>query len=253
MSGNSTYLEVLDYAELPDLVWNQTEITDNNNAAGSKPFPLLYLWIFERPDSMCTQLVAHGWACLGPVHLLVSPEARVGGSVMQSRQDIEQAIGRFAYNAGRFSCPKFIDYEKHHSYLGYPINYLWCQGSVWQEAFHQTAELCSRYVVDLTTDERPTGLLFELEYLFNQIAVEDVILLLDISRADLDIVRDFVLEAWNARDKQSVNREADCAPPPLITYKTYSLGYLVQATRSQWTGKSTVPLAQRAAHYAGWI
>ncbi len=253
MTGSRTGLEVFDYTQLPDPAWNQQGVTDSSNAAGSVPFSLMYLWIFERPDSMCTQLVAHGWACLGPVHLLVSPEARVDGAVMRSRQDIEQAIEGFSYNSGRFNCPQFIDYEKHHSYLGYPINYLWCQGSVWQEAFLLTAERCSRYVVDLTTDERPSGLLFELEYLFNQVAVENIILLLDTSRADLDIVCDFVLEAWDARDKQSLNNGADQVPPALITYKTYSLGYLAQATRSQWTGKSTVPLAQRAAHYAKWV
>jgi hypothetical protein len=253
MPGNSTKLQVLDYTELPDPAWNQGQITDTRNAAGARPFPLMYLWIFERPDSMCTQLVAHGWACLGPVHLLVSPEARVDAPVMRSSQDIGQAMERFASGSGRFNCPRFIDFEKHHSYLGYPINYLWCQGGVWQEAFHRTAERCDRYVVDLTTDERPTGLLLELEYLFNRVAVENIILLLDTSRADLDLVRDFVLETWAARDRRSANPGADQAPPPLVTYKSFSFAYLAQATRSQWTGKSTLPLASRAAHYAGWV
>lgn len=253
MSRSRKDLEVLDYRELRDPVWNQGEITDLNNAAGSKPFPLMYLWIFERPDSMCTQLVAHGWVCLGPVHLLVSPEVREDVPVMRSRHDIEQAVSRFARGAGRFPCPRFVDFEKHHSYFGYPINFLWCQGGVWQEAFRLVAERCRRYVVDLTTDERPAGLLFELQYLFNRIVVDDVILLLDTSRADLDVVRHFVLETWDARERQSVNRGIDRAPPPLITYKTFSLGYEAQAARSQWTGKSTVPIARRAAHYAKWI
>ena len=187
---------VIDYATLPDPTWREEQVSDTRNAAGTRPFPLMYLWIFERPDSLCAQLVSHGWVCLGPVHLLVSPNARVSGPIMRSRSDIEQAVQGFSTGAGRYPCPKFTDFDRFHSYFGYPINYLWCQNAVWQDAFRRVADRCTHFVVDLTTDERPTGLLFELTYLFNTVATENMILLIDEARADLEVISEFVLGGW---------------------------------------------------------
>lgn len=252
MSTMRPRLPVIDYSALPDPRWSQEQVSDTRNAAGAKPYPLMYLWIFERPDSLCAQLVSHGWVCLGPLHLLVSPDARVNDPIMRSKRDIEQTVKGFSTAAGRYSCPRFIDFEKFHSYFGYPINYLWCQNDVWQDAFRRVADRCTRFVVDLTTDERPTGLLFELTHLFNRVSAENIILLIDRSRADLDVIGDFVLGTWSSMAESSINRGPDTPPPPLISYKTTSLRYLAQAARGQWTGKCAVPLARRAAHHAGW-
>lgn len=244
-------VRVVDYATLPDPPWSEERLSDTRNAVGVPPFPLLYLWIYERPDGLCAQLVTHGWVCLGRVHLLVSPDARVSGPIMRSREDIEQAIQGFATAAGRYACPQFIDYEQFHAYFGYPINFLWCRSAVWQDGFEQVADRCTRFVVDLTTEERPTGLLFELSYLFNRVSAEDIVLLIDAARGSGGdqrlLPRNLGSDGGGLR--QSRGRPA---PPPLISYRSTALRYLAQATRGQWTGRCTVPLARRAAHFSGW-
>lgn len=235
---------VRDYAALPDGPWDPGGVTDSRNAFGRLPEPLLYLWVFERPDSLAVQLVGHGWTSLGPVHLLVGPEARVPDRLIRTPDDLAAAIARFSSRAGRCACPPLGEFERRASYRGYPINYLWCADRIWQAGFMALARRCRRVVVDVTAEEPPVGLSFELAHVFGTLPASDVVLLFDRYRGDLDVTLEVLGRVWR--------RSSQAAPPPLVTYSSSALGYLARATWGFWRGRSSVPLARRAGHHAGW-
>ena len=252
MKSDNLKLSIIDYSELPDGDWNPKLVSNTQNAMGVAPFPIMYLWVFERPDSLYGQLITHGWAFLGPLHLLVSPSARVDRPVLRTRDDIDTAITQFCSKAGKHKCPKFIDYEYRASYRGYPVNYLWCTDKTWEYGFRLMADLSQYFVVDLTTDERPEGLLTEICHILNTIPLEKVIFLLDTYRANIDLIRELLCSVWNSMAPNSVNAGKGGEIPPLISYRSNNPGYLAKATLSLWTGKSKVPIARRAANYARW-
>ena len=68
-------LDIVDYRDLPDGVWQPERLSNERNALGRPTNRIMYLWLFGRQDSLCAQLVSHGWAFIGPIHLLVSPGA----------------------------------------------------------------------------------------------------------------------------------------------------------------------------------
>lgn len=84
-----TEIRVVDIQELPDCPWESQSVSATRNALGARPERILYLWPFERPDSPYVHLVTNGWVALGPIHLLPSPEARVGQPPVQNRQQIQ--------------------------------------------------------------------------------------------------------------------------------------------------------------------
>lgn len=249
--SNFPGLQHLDYRDLPDGYWQPDKLSDRINAAGKPPLSLLYLWVFERPDSLCGQLVTHGWAFLGPVHLLVSPTIRTNTPLATSRQFIDQATQQFQSASGHYRCPKLIDYEHRPTYHGYPVNYLWCTDKTWEYGFHAMAKKCDYFVMDLSARSRPDGLVTEIHYLFRYILLNQVIFLLDSYRTDDQLVSDFIHEAWEAMPANAVNAGRQ-EPLTLIRYQSSSMKYLAQATLSLWTGKTKVPLAQRAAQWARW-
>ncbi|MBU1233176.1 MAG: hypothetical protein KKD01_00155 [Proteobacteria bacterium] len=252
MKNDTPELDIIDYSDLPDGDWNPKLVSNTQNAMGVSPLSIMYLWIFERPDSLYGQLIAHGWAFLGPVHLLVSPSARVDSPVLRTHHDIETAVKQFHNEAGKQTCPKFIDYEYRASYFGYPINYLWCTDKTWEYGFRLMAGRSQYFVIDLTTDERPEGLLTEINHVFNTIPLRNVIFLIDTSRANIDLIRELLYSVWNSLAPGSVNFDKGETFPPIISYKSSNPGYLAKATLSLWTGKSKVPIARRAANFFGW-
>ncbi len=252
MKHDSESLRVSDYSSLPDGSWNTSLISDSQNAMGVKPFQIMYLWVFERPDSLCAQFVANGWVFLGSVNLLVSPNARVRSPLMRSHQDIDNAAKLFRNEAGRYRCPKLIDYEVYTKYFGYPVNCLWCTDKTWEYGFKLLASRCQKFVIDLTTDERPDGLLKELFHVFNTIPAENVVFLADIYRAKIDLIREILYSAWDAMISGSVNQGKGKQIPPLITYKSSSPVFFAKAALSQWTGTSKVHFARKVAHFLNW-
>lgn len=251
MNRASADIQIIDYRDLAESIWQPKSLSNTHNAMGFTPMPILYLWIFERPDSLCGQLITHGWAFLGPIYLLVSPSARVDGAIMKSTQDIDRASAEFQTQAGNYKCPKLIDYEYRANYHGYPINYLWCTDKTWEYGFESMASRCEYFIMDLTAEERPEGLLTEVTYLFHYVPLEKVIFLVDTYRADLDLVQDFLLSAWSSMSPDAVNSHLQDLPP-LISYNSSHPAYLMQAQLSLWSGKSKVPLARKAAHFAQW-
>ena len=245
-------MRIIDYSELPDGGWDSKLVSDTQNAMGVYPFPIMYLWIFERPDSLCTQLISHGWAFLGSVHLLVSPSVRVDSAVLRTENDIKNAVSEFNNKAGRYKCPKFIDYEYRAFYDGYPVNYLWCTNKTWEYGFKLMAARCRYFVIDLTTVERPEGLITEVNHIFNAISLEKVIFLVDAFRADIDLIHELLYSAWKSMALDSVNSGKEERIPFIISYNSASPSYMVKATLSLWTGKGKVPIARRAANYASW-
>ncbi|MEZ5534567.1 MAG: hypothetical protein R3F02_02980 [Thiolinea sp.] len=250
--GSFPGLTHIDYRDLPDGRWQPETLSDQANAAGKPPRPLLYLWVFERPNSLCGQLVTHGWAFLGPVHLLVSPVIRANTPLAISRQFIDQAAQQFNQASGHYRCPKLIDYEHRPTYYGYPINYLWCTDKTWEYGFQVIAKKCHYFVMDLSARSRPDGLVTEIHYLFRHVPLSRVIFLLDTYRTNDQLVSAFIREAWEAMPADAVNA-GRLEPLTLIRYQSSSMKYLAQATLSLWTGKAKVPLAQRAAQWAGWV
>lgn len=244
-------LHYIDYQDLPDGIWQTDTLSDQSNALGKPPRPLLYLWVFERPDSLCAQLITHGWTFLGPVHLLVSPTIRTNTSLATSRQFIDQAAQQFQHASGHYRCPKLIDYEHRPTYHGYPVNYLWCTDKTWEYGFQVMAEHCQYVVMDLSARDRPDGLVTEIGYLLANIPLEQVVFLLDSYRTNIEMVSEFIQDAWAAMPVNAVNAKRQ-APLTLIQYRSNSMKYLAQASLSLWTGKAKVPLARRAAKWAGW-
>lgn len=246
-------IEIKDIDTLPDNgAWDPALVSSERNAFGLNPLRILYLWIFERPDSLYPHLIANGWVQVGPVHLLLSPESREL-AILENEAQIREAINAFRDAPGTFKPPKLADYEVHRTYHGYPINYLWCSNSTWRTAFELAAAHCSHFVVDVSVRDRPEGLTFELGYLFDQVPVENILCLADKGRAKVKTCIELLQTTWDARATDSLNRVPSQRPPALLTYSTHSWRYLRQAAWSQWTGKSTLPIARRAAHYAGWF
>ncbi len=244
-------LRLVDYQNLSDGDWNPAAISDEYNAMGSTPPRILYLWIFNRPNSLCGQLITHGWAFIGPIHLLVSPAARVATPIMKSREDIDRAVQDFRYGVERNKCPKLIDYEYRAHYHGYPINYLWCSNRMWEYGFEAMAQTSDYFVMDLSASERPDGLVTEIRYLLHHVPLGKVIFLLDVCSSDAEIVDAFMGNAWGGMQSTSANINHG-TPLTLICYDSGSMGYMAQATLGLWAGKGTVPLARRATHFAHW-
>lgn len=238
---------IVDYDMLSDGPWSPDSVTDAHNAFGEFPHPMLYLWVFERPDSLCAQLVTHGWTKLGPMHLLIGPDARVPDSLIRSSNDLEAAIARFSSQAGRYKCPALTEFERRASYVGYPINYLWCADRIWREAFKALILRCNRFVIDITAEQRPAGLSFELSHIFNKVPVSDIVLLFDRYRGNLEVTLEVLVRVWRSSPQAST-----AAPPTLVTYATSNPGYLARASFGLWTGRSSISLARRAGHHAGW-
>lgn len=140
-----------------------------------------------------------------------------------------------------------MDFENFADYHGYPINTLWCADAVWQDGFRALVACSERVVVDMTAEQPPEGLCFELGYIFANVPAADIVLLIDRSRGDVELVQALLTAAWRGAGKTGADR-----PPPLIGYRTASLGYLARATLSQWTGRVGVRLAGPVAHHAGW-
>lgn len=247
--GKTSGFQVVDYGSLKGGTWQPERISNQCNALGGVPAPILYLWVFERPDSLSGQLISHGWVQLGPLHVLVSPEARVDDEQITSNTAIADRIGRFSYEAGTWKSPRFADFEWFASYRGYPINTLWCSDSVWKDAFLQVAERSRYFVVDVTAEENPVGLTFELETLFASNHSSRLVLLMDRYRADQDETVSFLSALWG---KTAQRRASPSEPPPLISYNSAAAGYLAKAAWSQWTGRPSIPIANRVATYANW-
>ena len=244
-------LEFIDYCGLPDGVWEPGRLTNARNAIGRRPPKIAYLWLFDRHDSLCGQLVSHGWVFIGPVHLLVSPGARIASPILKSARAIDQAIRGFDMAAGSYQCPKLIDYEHRPTYRGYPINCLWCTDRSWLHGFEALAARCNRFVVDLSADEQPAGLITEISYLFERVALDSVAFLLDTRTADEALITGFLEQAWASMSADSANQDRTRLIP-VITYDTMNFRYMAQATQSLWTGKSNVPLGRRVAQHLGW-
>ena len=249
--ANFPGLDLVNYLDLPDGIWQPERLSDAHNALGLPPKRIMYLWLFDRHDSLCGQLVSHGWTFIGPIHLLVSPGARVESPLLRSTQAIDQAIGKFESAPGKYRCPKLLDYEHRPTYQGYPINCLWCSNNTWVHGFEVTAKNSDYFVADLSADEQPDGLITEIGYLFHRVPLKKVIFLLDTRTADTSLVNDFLQQAWNAMSSDAVNA-GWTKEISVIIYDTLNLRYMVQATQSLWLGKSKVPLARRAAQYMGW-
>jgi hypothetical protein len=251
-AGDSPDIRVIDIEELPDCDWNPQSVSATQNALGAHPERILYLWAFERPDSLYVHLVTNGWVALGPVHLLLSPEARATQSLVHDSQQARQAIAQFSDAPGKHRPPKLTDFEFLPSYYGYPINFLWCLDKVWQEGFRLLSERCTRFVIDVTGREKPQGLLVELQHLFDQAPAENIICLADTGRSDLALCAELLRLAWSERAQDSVNRKSNRTPPPLLTYNTFKWRFLARSTLSSWSGKPRSDIAGRAAVYAGW-
>jgi hypothetical protein len=247
--GKTSGFQVIDCGSLKGGTWQPERISNQCNALGAVPAPFLYLWVFERPDSLSGQLISHGWVQLGPLHVLVSSEARVEDELVTSKTEIAGRVGRFSYDAGTWKSPRFADFERCASYRGYPINTLWCSDAVWKDAFLQVAERSRYFVVDVTAEETPVGLAFELETLFASVESSRLILLMDRCRTDRDETVSFLSEIWG---KTGERRAARSGPPALITYSSAAAWYLAKAAWSQWTGRPSIPIANRAATYANW-
>ena len=244
-------LEFIDYRNLPNSDWKPDQISNTHNARGSLPKKIMYLWLFDRHDSLCGQLVSHGWVFIGPIHLLVSPSARIDTPILKSKQVIDQAIRKFEYEAGSYRCPKLLDYEHRPTYTGYPINCLWCSNNSWVNGFEAMAERSDYFVADLSTDEQPDGLIKEISYLFQGVSLEKVAFIMDTRTANRSLVNDFLQQAWCSMSSACVNVRRTRAIP-VITYDTRNVRYMLQATRSLWSGKSKVPLARRTVQYLNW-
>lgn len=244
-------LQFINYQTLSDGVWKPGQITDHSNAFNSPPIRIMYLWLFDRQDSLCGQLVSHGWTSIGPVHLLISPAARVDSPLLKSSQAIDQAIRGFRYSAGQYQCPKLIDYEYRPRYRGYPINYLWCSNNSWVYGFESLANRSDHFVMDISAEEQPEGLIREISYLLQNHSLKKVIFLFDKHTGVADLVDRFMQRAWDKISPGSVN-DHRVKPIPVIQYSSANILYLAQATFSLWSGKSKVPLARRAAQLARW-
>ncbi len=250
MDNDQPEFRLIDLQDLPESNWNPAQISSHQNAIGTSPFPILYLWNFSRQDSLRVQLVNHGWAFLGPVQLLVSPAARIESPLMQTREDIRKAAKNLLVEPGKYKCPKLIDYEYRPTYSGFPINPLWCTDQTWSYGFQIMAKQSEYFVADLTSDERPDGLLHEINHLFNFVQLEKVIFLVDSSIANIPLIRDFLLSAWNSMPRSSVNQGKGDLFPPLFSYRSSNLGYMLKATFG--IGKAAIPVAQKAANYMNW-
>ena len=236
---------IVDASELPEGTWDAGAISDGCNAMGLRPEPILYLWVFERPDSLSHHLISHGWVQLGPVFLLVSADAPLQDDLISNAAALDKRLSRTRYDAGRHSCPALSNFEVYSSYRGYPINALWCADRIWQTAFESVISRCGYVLADLTTDENPSGLAYELSYVFAHVAAHRIVLFADLCRADLDLILPLLGRLWRESGAKGPT-------PPLITYNSASLGYLAKATWAQWTGRPTIPLASKATRLAGW-
>jgi hypothetical protein len=244
-------LEFINFMDLPVGDWQPDLISNTVNAIGNQPKNIMYLWLFNRHDSLCCQLVSHGWVFIGPVHLLVSPGARIDTPILKSKQAIDQTANKFEYEAGSYRCPKLIDYEYRPSYTGYPINCLWCSNTFWVDGFKRVFKCSDYFVADLSADERPDGLITEISYLFQSAPLEKVAFLMDTGTADHYLVSDLIQQAWNSMSPACENACRTKAIP-VITYNTRSVRYLLQINMSIWSGKSKVPMAQKITQYLNW-
>lgn len=250
MKSGARMFEVVNYEDLQDGAWNPSRMSNSANALGGAPAPILYLWVFERPDSLSGQLISHGWVQLGPIQLLVSADARIGDQPLRTDNEIRRSVSKFGHDVGTYKCPEFADLEAFANYRGYPINALWCADAVWQSAFKQTAKISQYFVVDVTAEDNPAGLTFELEHLFSAVHSSRIVFILDRYRADLDEIRSFLSAIWEKTGSGQATKSK--LPPPVITYSSAKASYLAKSTWSQWTGRPSVPLANRAATHVKW-
>lgn len=250
MGGRPAEFPIVDYGALKGGAWQPKQISNDKNALGGKPASILYLWAFERPDSLSGHLISHGWVQLGPLLVLVSAEARVEDELLKTKPQVKDRIARFSHDAGTYKSPRFADLEFVASYRGYPINTLWCSDTVWKTAFLEAAKQSRFFVVDVTAPEKPVGLTFELEHLFSSVPASRIILLMDRFRARQDGVISFLSEIWASAGGEQTSDGA--VPPPLITYSSIEPRYMARASWSQWTGRPSIPIADRAATFAGW-
>lgn len=250
MAGAASGFRVVDYESLQGGSWRPDQISDRRNALGWAPAPILYLWVFQRPDSLSAQLISHGWVQLGPIYVLASADARIEGDVLRTASQIDDRMARFSHDAGSHKSPRFADFEAVASYRGYPINPLWCTEAIWKKAFQKLVGRSTYFVADVTAEDHATGLAFELQHLFSTVAGSRIILLMDRYRADRDEIVSFLSSLWEEvlsdRDPGRTER------PAVITYSSANIGYLAKAAWSQWTGRPAVPLADRAASFANW-
>ncbi len=238
---------VTDYLSLPGGNWEPSKISDSRNALGAVPEPILYLWVFERPDSLSGQLIYHGWVQVAPIYLLISPDVRADDALITDKQQLSEQISKCRLDTGTHSGPRLTDYEVRASYHGYPINPLWCTDDIWQTAFLEVANRVHRFVIDITAEDYAAGLTFELEHLFATVPAERMVLLMDRFRADEAAILDFLQNFWGETAGSAA------VPPPIVAYNSASPQYLARAAWSQWTGRPSIPIAERAATRAGWL
>jgi hypothetical protein len=73
---------------------------------------------------------------------------------------------------------------------------------------------------------------------------------MDRHQAKQDEVVSLLSEIWASA--QGERNSGTFALPPLVTYSCTEPQYIAKAAWSQWTGRPSIPIADRAATFAGW-
>lgn len=228
--------------------WDPDAASDERNGLGGPPMRVLFLWPFARPMNLRAEVVGHGWATIGPVHLLLRPGL---GVVRQSHDDLATVVEHLDHlddRVGSHKVPqlRFGDGVWGRSH-GYPVHPLAVGSAIWQDVLRILVRRCELFVADLTAKRAAEGLSFELSTLFASVEPKRIALLVDEAQADVELCTRMVLDAWRA-----AGGDPGHLPVPIMLYDSQDPAYVRAAFRGALRGGATIPIAAKALAHLGW-
>ena len=244
--------QVVSLDEQPEPGWTPDAVSASRNAIGRPAERILFLWPFARPINLRAQVIGHGWAQIGPVHLLLRPGWGVMRNVLSSMEEARAALEGLPSAPGRHKAPqlRFGD-GIWRPYFGYPVQPLTVDGRIWQQVFAALVERCGLCVVDLTAKRDAQGLSFELSFLFGRAHPSRLALLVDSAQADVDHCLRLIEATWDGAGPRAASSRG--AAPPILLYDSQSPAYVRAGFRGAFTGKATLPIAAKALRCLGWV
>jgi hypothetical protein len=224
---------IVHHAEaLPPMPWNIAAISDTANAAGMKPIPIMYLWVFQAHSKEQWVYETHGWLQTGPVNLLMSPSSlslsalrHAKDHLVRGNADLEKMMAQYTAAAGDYPRPLLFfngpGIGKQKPYRGYPIHTPVCTNAMWQAVFQHLTEKSELAVFNLSgfSPEHP-GIEFELKHVMSSELPRHWVFMYD-RLTDADAAMDGVLRLWEGLDHKGRNRRLiflRYAEPQIVGY-----------------------------------
>lgn len=230
-----------DYERTP---WEPESVGAGSNALGLPPQRVLFLWPFARPTNLRVQVIGHGWAQIGPVHMLLRPGWGLTRQVLGSLDQVHESLSSLSDTPGRHRPPRLKgDDGFFRRYVGFPVQPLTVEGRIWQRVIVELMRRSDLFVADMTAKRRSGGLATELSMLFESNASKRIVLLIDSDRADVELCVSMVGELWAAHGRGR--------PPRLFLYDSQAPEYVSRAFKAHFKGRATIPIAAQALRELG--